>query len=145
VRPYSWKVDKVKKPDTRSLEKATAQAILQTNPSPDFRMYRKRLKTDTKATAVRFLLPGEPEPPRTDIPDIILSLSSGLQEQPRWQPSTQNSLDERRDRCLFRIKIRSLEKRLGINDPSRKRRDSLEGLPQIQCSRTVKPERRWSV
>ncbi|KAK1054227.1 hypothetical protein LTR12_016792 [Friedmanniomyces endolithicus] len=145
VRPYSWKLDKVKNPDTKSLERATEQVILQANPSPYFRIVRKKLGTDTKATAVRFLLPKEPEPSSSGIPDIILSSPGGLQEQPRRLPYFQNSLRQRQYRCMFRMKIKSLEERLGIKDPARKRRDSLEGLPQIQCSRTVKRTRRWSV
>ncbi|KAK0261987.1 hypothetical protein LTR91_020985 [Friedmanniomyces endolithicus] len=145
VRPYSWKLDKVKIPDTKSLEEATALANLQANPSPYFRIPKRKFEADTKATAVRFLLPGLPEPPYSGIPDIFLSTPSGHEERPRRQPLFHDSFRERQYRCMVRLKRQRLEKRLGIKDPARKRRDSLEGLPQIRCSRTVKPERRRSV
>ncbi|KAK1081112.1 hypothetical protein LTR48_007571, partial [Friedmanniomyces endolithicus] len=104
VRPYSWKLDKVKQPDTKSLEEATALANLQANPSPYFRIPKRKFEADTKATAVRFLLPGLPEPPNSGIPEIFLSTPSGHEERPRRQPLFHDSFRERQYRCMVRLK-----------------------------------------
>ncbi|KAK0289177.1 hypothetical protein LTR54_011729 [Friedmanniomyces endolithicus] len=112
VRPYSWKLDKVKQPDTKSLEEATALANLQANPSPYFRIPKRKFEADTKATAVRFLLPGLPEPPTSSIPVIFLSTPSGHEERPRRQPLFHDFFRERQYRCMVRLKRQRLEKRL---------------------------------